>query len=160
VIARLLLIVTVLALAAPAWAQEPFALSRGQTVYVPVYSEILHGDLDRQGKPSRQPLSALVSVRNTDSRSALRVLSARYYDSNGKMLRDFVSAPRVVPPLGALDLFIERRESEGGSGASFLIKWQADAPINPPFVEAVHIDLHSLRPLSFTTFGRPVVGQE
>src|SRR5260221_10937753 len=156
----MLLGVAVLAVAVPASAQEPFALSRGQTVYVPVYSEILHGDLDRQGKPSRQPLSALVSVRNTDSRSALRVLSARYYDSNGKMLRDFVSAPRVVPPLGALDLFIERRESEGGSGASFLIKWQADAPINPPFVEAVHIDLHSLRPLSFTTFGRPVVGQE
>jgi hypothetical protein len=53
VIARLLLIVTVLALACSASAQEPFAHSRGQTVYVPVYSEILHGDLDRQGKPGK-----------------------------------------------------------------------------------------------------------
>ena len=159
-IVRLLIFVAVLALPGAASAQEPFALSRGQSVYVPVYSEVLHGDLDRQGKPARQPLSALVSVRNTDARSALRVTSARYYDSNGKMLREFVTAPRTVPPLGALDLFIERRESEGGSGASFLIKWQADAAINPPFVEAVHIDLHSLRPLSFTTFGRPVLGQD
>ena len=160
VIARLLVFVAVLALAGTVCAQEPFALSRGQTVYVPVYSEVLHGDLDRQGKPGRQLLSALVSVRNTDARSPLRVTSARYFDSDGKMLREFVSAPRIVPPLGALDLFIERRESEGGSGASFLIKWRSDAAINPPFVEAVHIDLHSLRPLSFTTFGRPVLGQE
>lgn len=159
-ISRLPLLVILLGLAQFAPAQEPFALSRGQTVYVPVYSEVLHGDLDRQGKPARQLLSALVSVRNTDARSALRVTSARYYDSNGKLLREFVTAPRAVPPLGALDLFIERREREGGSGASFLIKWQADAAVNPPFVEAVHIDLHSLRPLSFTTFGRPVLSQD
>ena len=157
---RVLIASALLAGAGIAAAQEPFAASRGQTVYVPVYSEIQHGDLNRQGKPSRQLLSALVSVRNTDSRSALTVTSARYYDSNGRMLREFVAAPRAVPPLGALDLFIERRESEGGSGASFLIKWRADTPVNPPFVEAVHVDLYSLRPISFTTFGRPVQGQD
>lgn len=157
---RALIALAALGFACGALAQEPLALSRGQTVYVPVYSEVLHGDLDRQKRPARQFLSALVSVRNTDSRSALRVTSARYFDSNGKMLREFVAAPRTVPPLGALDLFVERRESEGGSGASFLIKWQSDAPVNPPFVEAVHVDLQSLRPLSFTTFGRPVQAQE
>jgi hypothetical protein len=147
-------------LLASARAHEPLQLVRAQTVYVPVYSEVLHGDLDRQGRPARQLLSALVSVRNTDSRNALRVTSARYFDSNGRMLREFIQTPRTVPPLGALDLFVERRESEGGAGASFLIKWQSDAAVNPPFVEAVHVDLHSLRPLSFTTFGRPVQPQE
>jgi hypothetical protein len=41
-----------------------------------------------------------------------------------------------------------------------VMTWPADAAINPPFVEAVHIDLHSLRPLSFTTVGRPALSQD
>jgi len=78
-------------------AQEPLPLSRGQTVYVPVYSEIPHGDLGRKGKPATQLLSALVSVRNTDPGNALRVTSARYYDSNGRLLKDFVPSARKKP---------------------------------------------------------------
>jgi hypothetical protein len=65
-----------------------------------------------------------------------------------------------VPPLGTLELFIERSESAGGSGASFVIRWQADRPVSPPLVQAVHADLRNPRTVSFITVARPVRAAE
>ena len=144
---------------APAQAQETApvpVLSRGQTLYLPVYSHLWHGNRDKQGRPEIAYLSALVSIRNTDPTRPLRVTQARYYDTAGKALRDFVGQAQTIPPLGTLELFIERREAEGGSGANFLIRWQADAAINPPVVEAVHADLYGNRAISFNTQARPI----
>lgn len=140
-------------------AQEP-PLSAGQTLYLPIYSDLWHGDLGSRKMPDKTALSALVSIRNTDPAQPIRVLSARYHDSQGKLVRDFVPKARVVPPLGALELFIERSESEGGSGANFLIRWQADRPVSPPVVEAVHADLRNPRTVSFITVARPIRAAE
>ncbi len=144
------------ACAASAPAQEPPPPSAGQTLYLPIYSDLWHGDLGSRNLPDKTALSALVSIRNTDPAQPIRVLSARYHDTQGKLLRDFVPKVRSVPPLGTLELFIERAESAGGSGASFLIRWQADRPVNPPVVEAVHADLRNPRTISFITVARPV----
>lgn len=142
--------------AAAASAQEPPPPSAGQTLYLPIYSDLWHGDLGNRNLPDKTALSALVSIRNTDPAQPIRVISARYHDTQGKLLRDFVPKVRSVPPLGTLELFIERAESAGGSGASFLIRWQADRPVNPPVVEAVHADLRNPRTISFITVARPV----
>lgn len=146
--------------ATAACAQEAPPLSRGQTLYLPVYSDIWHGDLDNKGLPSKAPLSALVSIRNTDPAQPIRVLSARYHDTKGRPLRNHVASPQLVPPLGTLELFVERSEASGGSGASFLIRWQSERPANPPIVEAVHTDLRNPRTVSFVTTARPVRIQE
>lgn len=144
------------ACAAAAMAQEAPPASAGQTLYLPIYSDLWHGDLGSRNQPDKTALSALVSIRNTDPARPIRILSARYHDSQGRLLRDFVPKPRSLPPLGTLELFIERAESAGGSGASFLIRWQADRPVNPPVVEAVHADLRNPRTVSFITVARPV----
>ena len=144
------------ACAAAASAQEPLPPSAGQTLYLPISSDLWHGDLGSRNLPDKTALSALVSIRNTDPAQPIRVLSARYHDTQGKLLRDFVPKVRSVPPLGTLELFIERAESAGGSGASFLIRWQADRPVNPPVVEAVHADLRNPRTISFITVARPI----
>lgn len=141
---------------AAATAQEPLPPSAGQTLYLPIYSDLWHGDLGSRNLPDKTALSALVSIRNTDPAQPIRILSARYHDTQGKLLRDFVPKVRSVPPLGTLELFIERAESAGGSGASFLIRWQADRPVNPPVVEAVHADLRNPRTVSFITVARPI----
>jgi hypothetical protein len=139
-----------------AWGQEAPPLSNGQVIYLPVYSHIYHGSLDRKGKPSIAMLSALVSVRNTDPRRAIRVTSARYFDTEGRLLREFVSAPRSVPAFGTFELFVEQHDDSGGSGANFTIAWEADTPVNPPLVEAVHATIEGARSLTFTTVGRPL----
>jgi uncharacterized protein DUF3124 len=143
-------------LALPGLAQEKSGSSKGQLVYLPVYSHIYHGKTGANGIPERFLLSALVSVRNTDPKRPIRVTSARYYNTEGKMLREFVPAPKVVPGFGTLELFVERHDESGGSGANFAIAWEADSPVNTPVIEAVHAYIDYTRSVIFTTSGKPI----
>jgi len=94
--------------------------------------------------------------RNTDPKQAIRLVSARYYDTAGKQLHEYMAAPKVIPPQGTYELYVERQETAGGSGANFLLVWQAENPVNPPLVEAIHADIQGHRTLAFVTEARPV----
>jgi hypothetical protein len=132
-------------------------LSTGQTLYLPVYSKIWHGDRIQGQHPVDRLLSALISVRNTSLKTPIRVTSARYYNTEGKLLREYLSKPATIGPMGTLELFVERKESEGGSGANFIIQWDSAAPTNPPLVEAVHADIRSgQQAFVFTTTAHPI----
>ncbi|QWT45343.1 DUF3124 domain-containing protein [Azospira inquinata] len=139
-------------------AAEDIGRSRGQTLYLPIYSHLWHGNRDKAGNPEMSLLSALVSIRNTDPRTPIRVTSARYYDTAGRLIQEYLAAPRVIPPLGTLELFVERKETAGGSGANFLIRWQSEGngTANAPLVEAVHVDMYGTRAISFTTNARAI----
>lgn len=136
---------------------EELSLSKGQMLYLPIYSTIWHGDTHpTKGAPMKSNMSALVSIRNTSMKTNIKVLSARYYNTEGKLIKEFVSTPKAILPLGTLELFIEKSEAEGGSGANFLIQWEATSDTNPPVVEAVHIDNQPSRPYSFVTSARVI----
>ena len=137
-------------------AQEARPLSKGQSVYLPIYSHMLYGNLGKSGKASFVLLSALVSIRNTDSKRPLRILSAKYFDTQGKLLGERVGSPVVLPPLGTLELFVELNDASGGSGANFVVKWEADAAINPPLVEALHANMDGGKAVIFTTQSVPL----
>ena len=139
-----------------AGAQEVRLLNSGQSLYLPIYSHIVFGNVGRSGTPSQVLLSALVSIRNTDPGRPLRVLSARYYDTNGKLIGERMPKPVIVAPLGTLELFIERNDASGGSGANFIIKWDANSPINPPLVEALHVNMDGGKAVVFTTQSQPI----
>jgi hypothetical protein len=128
-----------------------------QSLYLPIYSHVYHGEVNpKTGKPSETLVSAMISIRNTDPRMALKVTSARYYNTEGKLLSEFLPVPRSVPPLGTHELYVPRSDSSGGSGANFIIEWNAERPINPPLVEALHADIREARTLLFITTARPV----
>ena len=152
---RALILILCLAFMGAARAQEA-PLSTGQSLYLPIYSHLLYGNANVVGKPSQYPLSALVSLRNTDPRQSIRLLSARYYDTAGKPLREFLPKQALLPPLGTIELFVERNDMSGGSGANFIVVWQSDKPVNPPIVEALHADITGNRTLSFITSARPI----
>ena len=141
---------------AGAQAQAP-VLSKGQTLYLPIYSHIWYGENDR-GKPDRALVSVLVSIRNADPTRTIFLRSARYYDTDGKELREYVASPRTIRPMGTMELFIPRSDDTGGSGANFVIAWHADTAVNAPVVEALHINLASGsgRSVAFTTSARPI----
>lgn len=145
-----------LALMVGAAQAQDAGLSTGQSLYLPIYSHLLYGNANIAGKPSQYPLSALISLRNTDPRHGIRIVSARYYDTAGKPLREFLPKPAPLPPLGTMELFVERNDMSGGSGANFIVVWQADQPVNPPLVEALHADITGNRTLSFITSARPL----
>ena len=53
-------------------AQEMRPLTKGQTLYLPIYSHMLYGNIGKSGKASNAMLSALVSIRNTEGKRPLR----------------------------------------------------------------------------------------
>ena len=137
-------------------AQEVRKASSGQTVYLPIYSHMLYGNIGKSGKVSQVLLSALVSIRNTDGRRPLRILSARYYDTLGKLIGERIPAPATIPPYGTLELFVELNDASGGSGANFIIKWDSEAPVNPPLVEALHANMDGGKAVIFMTQSVPI----
>ncbi|WP_085372593.1 DUF3124 domain-containing protein [Magnetospirillum sp. ME-1] len=137
-------------------AEQPLALSKGQVLYVPVYSHISHGNLDGRGKPSELLLSSMLSLRNTDLAHSITVTSARYYDTEGKLLREYLPKPLVLGPMGSSELFVEHKDKSGGSGANFVVEWKADRPVNPPVVETVNAYFFGTQSVAFTSPGRPI----
>ena len=85
--------VLALALSAGAFAQSPPARSTGQRLYLPIYSHIWHGDAQPGSAPSRTLMSVSVSIRNTDLTRPIRVSSAVYYDTHGKLRFCATSGP-------------------------------------------------------------------
>ena len=152
----LLTVFAIFALCTVAFAQDARPLVKAQSLYLPIYSHMLYGNLGEKNTASHVLLSALVSIRNTDPKRPLRVLSAKYFDTQGKLLNERVPAPVVLPPLGTLELFVELNDASGGSGANFVIKWEADQPINPPLVESLHANMDSGKAVIFMTQAVPL----
>jgi hypothetical protein len=127
--------------------------TQGQTVYVPVYSEVLHGNADRKGNAETWLLSATLSIRNTDPANALTVRSIGYYDTDGKLIREYPSGKQLAP-LGTMEVFVELKDQSGGSGANFLVVWDAIKPINAPIIETIHTYFFGTRSVVFTSPGQ------
>jgi hypothetical protein len=134
--------------------QTAASRSLGQSLYLPIYSHIWHGEMDKKGQPARTLVSVSVSIRNTDPVKSIQVTSAQYYDTDGRKLKEYVPSPRTIGPLGTIELFVPRSDDSGGSGANFLISWKADKPASPPIVEGIHANLPVGRAIAFTSSAR------
>ncbi|WP_184264057.1 DUF3124 domain-containing protein [Novispirillum itersonii] len=152
----LALLLAGMAVAPGAVAADPAGRSRGQTLYVPVYSSVLHGNQDRSGNPGEWLLSVMVSLRNTDPRLPVRITAARYYDGAGTLLREYVTEPKTLAPLASMATFIENRDTAGGSGGSLVVTWEAEGAASPLLVEALHTDLFGTRSISFVSRGEVI----
>jgi hypothetical protein len=153
---HLVLALAIVASNAPVLAEGIEPPTRGQTVYVPIYSEVRHGNVAATGRTDITLLSVLVSVRNTDPLNSIRVVSANYYNTDGVLLRNSLPAPRVIPPFGTFELFVEQRENLGGSGANYAIKWDATVPVSHPTIEALHSRFQAGYSVAFISRGRAI----
>lgn len=123
----------------------------GQTVYVPVYSHIYADG----GKP--QLLEATLSVRNLDPESAISITSVRYFDTAGTLVKQYLDKALRLGPLETTEFLVERRDTRGGSGANFIVTWDAAEPVYEPLVEAVMVGLSGNQSISFISPGRALV---
>lgn len=147
------LLLTILAAgSATVQAEEAPGLSSGQTVYVPAYSHIYAGNREMPIL-----LTITVSIRNIDLENSLTVTSVDYYETQGKLLERFVAAPVVLGPLQSMRFVIPERDKAGGSGANFIVRWEAGTPVNAPIIEAVMIGAERQQGISFTSRGRALV---
>jgi hypothetical protein len=122
----------------------------GQTVYVPIYSHIYHYN----SQDNVMNLSATLSIRNTDLTNSIIITSVRYYDSDGKLIRQDIKSPVELKPLASTDFFIAADDTSGGSGANFIVEWVAEKTVYEPVIEAVMISTSSSQGISFVSPGK------
>jgi len=119
-----------------------------QTVYVPAYSHIYVGT-----KVSPFELAITLSIRNTSSTMPITISAADYYDSNGKLIKQYIDKPITIKPFATISYKVAEHDKTGGSGANFLVKWNSEDYIHPPVVESVMIGTRSSQGISFTSRG-------
>ena len=130
---------------------EDIKLSSGQTLYVPIYSHIYSGV---KGRPF--DLAAILSIRNTNPSNSITLTSVKYYDSDGKLLKEYLSIPLQLNALVSTRYIITEGDKAGGSGANFLVKWKSEKKVNPPIIEGVMIGTHSGQGISFVSRGQVI----
>ena len=125
--------------------------ARGQTLYVPVYSEIPYGDRDHT-----LDLTATLSIRNIDRKVAVMVRKVDYYNAKGELVRSYAQEPRVLPPLAAVEFVIKASDRSRGISAGLIVVWESEHLCVPPVVEAVMISTASTQGISFSSQARVV----
>ncbi|RII27840.1 MAG: hypothetical protein CXR31_06345 [Geobacter sp.] len=128
-----------------------YRLAKGQTIYVPVYSNIFSA-------PRKIPfnLATLLSVRNTDMSASITIVSADYYDTKGKLVRRYYQQPVTLAPLESTSIYIPEDDTVGGSGANFIVKWASIREVNVPIVESLMIGMKSGQGISFVSPGQEI----
>lgn len=124
---------------------------RGQTVYVPAYSHIYHGD-----KAAPFYLAVTLSIRNTDPSQDITILSVEYFDTDGKLLKSYLDREVKLKHLGSAEYIIRESEKAGGAGANFIVKWKSDAKVTEPIIETVMISTATQQGISFTSRGQVI----
>lgn len=152
IVVPLLATATILSAPTPAWpAPGDVRLSKGQTVYVPVYSNVFSG-------PKKRPLllATTLSIRNTDLATAFTVTAIDYYDTAGRLIRRQLERPATVAPLATHYVHLEEKDTAGGFGAKFIVRWKADKDINTPVIECVMIGATGGQGISFVSPGQEI----
>jgi hypothetical protein len=123
----------------------------GQTVYVPVYSHIYADG----GRPHL--LEATLSIRNLDPKRAISIKSVKYFDTGGALIKDYLDGKMHLGPLETQAFLVEKRDTRGGSGANFIVVWDAEEPVYEPLIEAIMVGFSNANSISFTSPGRALI---
>ncbi|MCT4534484.1 DUF3124 domain-containing protein [Halodesulfovibrio sp.] len=123
----------------------------GQTLYVPAYAYIYHGN-----KEAKINVTTTLSVRNTSRTESIRITSLEFFDTDGKLLRRYDDLPAVMNPLQSLRYVIRLDDDSGGSGANFILKWEADRAVDVPIVESIMLGTGSSYGFAFVSQAVPI----
>lgn len=126
-------------------------LSKGQSVYVPAYSNVYSG-------PKKNPyqLATMLSIRNVDPAAGFKVSSIDYYDNDGRLIRRYLDKALTIGPLGSSHIYLEEKDARGGFGANFIVRWGAERVINAPIIECVMIGATGGQGISFVSSGQEI----
>jgi len=137
------------------FANSEASLSSGQMLYVPAYSHIYSGNREMPFN-----LAVTISIRNINPAHAIQITAVDYYETQGKLIKEYLEAPVKLKPLESMRYVIPEKDKSGGSGANFIVEWKADLPVNPPIVESIMISTQAQQGISFTSRGREVITPE
>jgi hypothetical protein len=116
-------------------------------LYVPVYSHVYISE----NKYVR--LSITLSIRNSDLTKDLYIESIDYYNTEGKLVKQYLSQPYILKPMSSIDYVVNLEDMSGGNGAKFLINTASKNKISNPIAQAIMINTLGNSNLSFVTQG-------
>jgi hypothetical protein len=132
-------------MAANVHAHEP--KSKGQSVYVPVYSAI--GFISSLSFD----LAVTLSFRNVDGTAPITVNSAIYFDTSRKKKKDLLDGSRTLAPFGSIEILIKQQDFRGDIGGNIVVKWNSTSPVSPPLIEAIMVGARGSQAFSFKSRG-------
>jgi hypothetical protein len=123
---------------------------KGQTIYVPSYSNII-------SESYRVVLRANLIVHNTDPTQSITLIRIDRYDTNGKLVEKYLAQPLELGPLAATRLTIKKLEQgDEGAGANFLVQWRAQELVTEPIIESIMVGSLGTQGHSFSSQGRVI----
>jgi len=148
IIKRIVLVIFILLFFA-GYANAGEHLSKGETVYVSIYSNVFSGV-----KLHALELSGMLSIRNTDPKYSISILKADYYNSKGEILERYIKQPLKLKPLESTHFLVKVSDKRGGPGAKFIVKWQSDHKVNQPIIEGIMLSTRAQQGISFICPGK------
>jgi hypothetical protein len=119
--------------------------------YLSIYSQIYS-----QTEHLTHNLTATVSIRNISSSDSIYLFKADYFDTKGHLIRSYFNKPIFISPLETVEIVIDEKDKEGGTGANFVFDWKINKNSPQPFFEGVMISTSGQQGLSFTTQGKKI----
>ena len=150
-IALITCLICLMSVSAIADGKKDLHHSRGQVVYAPVYSHIYIGNRERPFL-----LAVTLSIRNTDPVNPIVVQKIAYYNSEGKLLKEYLKQPVTLEGISATRFVVDESDKAGGSGASFIVEWKAEKKVSPPIIETVMIGAQTQQGISFSSRGKVI----
>jgi len=126
-------------------------LTQGQTVYVSAYPHVFMGPREHI-----YALAVTLVIRNTDLSLPISVTTVDYYDTQGKLTKKFLSNPVTLNPMASTYIHIKEKDTSGGIGSNFIVRWKAERKVNTPVIEAVMIGEKSGQGISFISPGQEI----
>ena len=123
--------------------------SIGQTIHLAIHTEVIY---DAKGRTL--PVTGTLYFRNIDPAHKLSITSKILYGPDGALLKTRIKDPISLGPLQSRRVILPSiKEGNLQAGASLIIKWESNEPINPPLVEGIFIAPGGQQGISFVTRG-------
>ena len=128
-------------------------LLKGQTLYVPSYSNII-GDMQHI------TVRANLIIHNTDPVHPITLVRVDNYDTHGKLVEKYLAKPLQLKALAATRIIIRNpKKGDEGAGANFIVQWQAENKVTEPIIECIMVGSLGTQGHTFSSKGR-VIAEE
>jgi len=122
-------------------------------IYVPAYSNLYY-ECDVQ----KTYFAVILSLRNITFTDSIYFDRIEYYDSEGKLLREFIEKVLVLRPMESIEYIVESPDKKGGPGANFVVSyWGRSNLKNPPYIEAIMLGNFANYGFSFSSPGIEII---
>ena len=118
-------------------------------IYVAAYSNLYY-----ESDVRKTYFTVILSLRNINFTDSIYFDKIEFYDSEGKLLREFIKDILVLRPMESIEYIIESPEKKGGAGANFVVSYSGRSNLkNPPYIEAIMLGNISNYGFSFSSPG-------